>query len=779
MSATAGVLAMPSGAARPLADVPRHDLGELRRLVIGARSRGRRVSALFGHPVTGGLEPRRRARGRRRRAGRARADRARRRVVPSMTPECPQVHLFERELARAVERDAPGAPVAQAGALSRAVPPGRRLAHGRRRTGDRRDRLLPRRGRGGARGRGRAPCTPASSSPATSASSATASTSSTWRSRSATNTAASSGRCSAARTSARIHYVETLAGDTTIGHATAYCQALEALAGAAVPARGLALRGDRARARTAGQPHRRPRRPGRRRRLPARPPRSAGACAATSSTSRRCCAAAASAAAWSGRAASASMSTQSSRRQLASNASSAPLRDVDEALPSCCGIRPRCRPGSRTSGGCTRRNSPRDLGSSGPAARACGLRRDVRTTTPPASSGSRTSPSRPCTPATSSRGPSCAGSEIQRSVEFVREQLRELPRGAARVSAGAPLAGARSRVSLVEGWRGEICHVAMTDAQGACGRTRSSIRRSTTGPAWPWRCATSRSRTSRSATRASTCRTAVTTCEENAMLNILRRTPEPRAPHVVASPTERRSCRPLSRPARDRRQQCADGCRACADACPTDAITVDAARLALDLGRCLFCTDCTHACPEGAIEFTADYRLADAYVAAAVRRPARLGHGPGTASGTALARHRARRRSALELVLASCAVFRPVVEAAPGQRRRLQRLRGRHQRARHPGLRSGAVRHPVRRLAPARRRPDHHRPGHREHEARPAKDLRRAAPARDRHRRRRLRHLGRALRRPPRGSTTAPIRSCPWICTSPAARPTPSRSSRA
>jgi Ni,Fe-hydrogenase III small subunit len=32
--------------------------------------------------------------------------------------------------------------------------------------------------------------------------------------------------------------------------------------------------------------------------------------------------------------------------------------------------------------------------------------------------------------------------------------------------------------------------------------------------------------------------------------------------------------------------------------------------LRLDLGRCLFCTDCTEACPEGAIRYTPEYRLA-------------------------------------------------------------------------------------------------------------------------------------------------------------------------
>jgi hypothetical protein len=40
-----------------------------------------------------------------------------------------------------------------------------------------------------------------------------------------------------------IHYMETLAGDTSVGHATAYSQAVEALAGIRVPARAEVLRG--------------------------------------------------------------------------------------------------------------------------------------------------------------------------------------------------------------------------------------------------------------------------------------------------------------------------------------------------------------------------------------------------------------------------------------------------------------------------------------------------------------------------------------------------------
>jgi Ni,Fe-hydrogenase III small subunit/ferredoxin len=56
--------------------------------------------------------------------------------------------------------------------------------------------------------------------------------------------------------------------------------------------------------------------------------------------------------------------------------------------------------------------------------------------------------------------------------------------------------------------------------------------------------------------------------------------------------------------------KCDDGCRACADACPTDAITIDGGNPRLDLGRCLFCIDCALACPEGAIRYTQDHRLA-------------------------------------------------------------------------------------------------------------------------------------------------------------------------
>lgn len=66
---------------------------------------------------------------------------------------------------------------------------------------------------------------------------------------------------------------------------------------------------------------------------------------------------------------------------------------------------------------------------------------------------------------------------------------------------------------------------------------------------------------------------------------------------------ERFRGRPVIDPSR-----CRDGCRNCVDACPTRAITSDP--LKIDLGACLFCGACEEACPEGAVSYTRDYRLA-------------------------------------------------------------------------------------------------------------------------------------------------------------------------
>jgi Ni,Fe-hydrogenase III small subunit/Pyruvate/2-oxoacid:ferredoxin oxidoreductase delta subunit len=67
--------------------------------------------------------------------------------------------------------------------------------------------------------------------------------------------------------------------------------------------------------------------------------------------------------------------------------------------------------------------------------------------------------------------------------------------------------------------------------------------------------------------------------------------------------------------------KCPEGCRQCADACPTQAITISAGKISLDMGRCLFCIDCADACPEQAISYSRDYRLAVSQASALVVAP--------------------------------------------------------------------------------------------------------------------------------------------------------------
>ncbi len=59
--------------------------------------------------------------------------------------------------------------------------------------------------------------------------------------------------------------------------------------------------------------------------------------------------------------------------------------------------------------------------------------------------------------------------ELERSAEFIKDQLRALPATPVRTEVAA-LAPESIVASLTEGWRGEICHVAITDNAGRLAR---------------------------------------------------------------------------------------------------------------------------------------------------------------------------------------------------------------------------------------------------------------------------------------------------------------------
>ena len=258
-----------------------------------------------------------------------------------------------------------------------------------------------------------------------------------------------------------IHYMETLAGDTTVGHATAYCHLVEALQESRVSARAHTLRGvalelERLANHTGGL----------------------GALAndvAFLPTAAFC-----------GRLRGDFLNLTAavcgnrfgrdmvrpggvafdvddalaSRMQERLEAATRDVRASVELLWDSASVQARFETTGSVSTG-----DAMALGLVGVAARACGLERDVRHDHPAGIFRLAHIPV-----SVSQTGDVFARAyvrwlEIQRSTAFIQEQLQGLPSGPTRVPVG-PLTPNRLCVSLVEGWRGEICHVGLTDGSG-------------------------------------------------------------------------------------------------------------------------------------------------------------------------------------------------------------------------------------------------------------------------------------------------------------------------
>jgi Ni,Fe-hydrogenase III large subunit len=106
-----------------------------------------------------------------------------------------------------------------------------------------------------------------------------------------------------------------------------------------------------------------------------------------------------------------------------------------------------------------------EIGLVGPAARACGLVRDVRYDHPAGWYRFAQAPVVVWPGGDVFARARVRSLEIQRSGEFVHEQLTAAPDADAGDTLTRPAPDTLA-VALVEGWRGEVCHVALTDAAG-------------------------------------------------------------------------------------------------------------------------------------------------------------------------------------------------------------------------------------------------------------------------------------------------------------------------
>ncbi len=258
-----------------------------------------------------------------------------------------------------------------------------------------------------------------------------------------------------------IHYAETLAGDTSVGHATAYVEVVEALARTAAPARAQSIRGialelERLANHTgdlgalAGDIGYLP---------------TASFCGRIRGDFLNLTALLCGNRFGRGlvRSGGVRFDFEPERATQALERLEPAFRDLSEAvglLWTTSSVMARFESTGRVS-----REDCEALGLAGVAARACGVERDARAEFP---SGIFRVAQIP--PSTWRSGDVFARAyvrslEIQRSIQFLREELRSLPGGPIRRELKA-LQPNSIAVGLVEGWRGEICHVAITDSNG-------------------------------------------------------------------------------------------------------------------------------------------------------------------------------------------------------------------------------------------------------------------------------------------------------------------------
>ncbi len=107
-----------------------------------------------------------------------------------------------------------------------------------------------------------------------------------------------------------------------------------------------------------------------------------------------------------------------------------------------------------------------EIGLVGPAARACGLARDVRHDHPFAYYNKKPIPVAKCDSGDVYARSMMRWLEIQNSVTYITETLSNLPEGSASEKIEKTLFPNQFIASITEGWRGEICHVALTDSTG-------------------------------------------------------------------------------------------------------------------------------------------------------------------------------------------------------------------------------------------------------------------------------------------------------------------------